>query len=262
MADQKITELDAIASSISANDVFVIVVDTAETPTNKKATFTSLIASLASSFAAASHNHAASDINSGTLATARGGRGRGNYTAAGRIPYASSTTLEGDTAGLQFFGSGISIGASSDSSYIGAAYLAATGLYVKAAGSSNDAARLTRTECALSRDAILTWGGIVAVVSSPDIGLARYASGVLRVTDASTGKGDLLIGPSSATKHAAAALQIDSTTQGFQLPRMTGAQRDAISVTSNDYGLMIFNTDTDCPDVYTSFGWGQVQLNY
>lgn len=50
-----------------------------------------------------------------------------------------------------------------------------------------------------------------------------------------------------------ALLQIDSTTQGFLPPRMTTAQRDAI--TSPPVGLTIFNTTTDQLEVNKSTGW-------
>lgn len=50
----------------------------------------------ASAFAAASHNHAASDIISGTLAVARGGTGKSSYVAGG-ILYASGTGTLADT---------------------------------------------------------------------------------------------------------------------------------------------------------------------
>lgn len=49
---------------------------------------------------------------------------------------------------------------------------------------------------------------------------------------------------------ATAEFQVDSTTKGFLPPRMTTAQRDAI--TSPAAGLMIYNTTTNKLNVYTT----------
>lgn len=56
-----------------------------------------------------------------------------------------------------------------------------------------------------------------------------------------------------ASVEASAALQVDSTTQGVLFPRMTEAQRDAIS--SPATGLVVYNTDTDTYDVYNGAAW-------
>lgn len=52
----------------------------------------------------------------------------------------------------------------------------------------------------------------------------------------------------SGSRDAAAAVQIDSTTKGLLLPRMTSTQRDAIS--SPPAGLLIYNTTTTKLEVY------------
>lgn len=59
----------------------------------------------------------------------------------------------------------------------------------------------------------------------------------------------------ATSKSAAAIIQIDSTTQGFRLPRMTTTQRDAIA--SPVAGLLIYNTSTNKLNVYTT-GWEAV----
>jgi len=51
------------------------------------------------------------------------------------------------------------------------------------------------------------------------------------------------VGIGTITPDASSALDISSTTKGVLIPRLTNAQRDAISNPAN--GLMIFNTDTD-----------------
>ena len=60
----------------------------------------------------------------------------------------------------------------------------------------------------------------------------------------------------TATPNASAALQADSTTQGFLPPRMTDAQVRAIA--SPAVGLMAYNTDLDCPVFYSSAGWRKI----
>ncbi len=58
------------------------------------------------------------------------------------------------------------------------------------------------------------------------------------------------------SKSASAALQADSTTQGFLPPRMTEAQRDLIGTPAT--GLVIFNTDSNQLNVYNGSAWGAV----
>jgi hypothetical protein len=58
------------------------------------------------------------------------------------------------------------------------------------------------------------------------------------------------VGVGVVSPNAKAKLQVDSTTQGFLPPRMTTAQRDAI--TSVPAGLMIYNTDTNKLNVFTT----------
>jgi hypothetical protein len=64
------------------------------------------------------------------------------------------------------------------------------------------------------------------------------------------------IGIGVTSPDAAAALQINSTTQGFLPPRMTTAQRDAI--TTPPAGLMIYNTSTNKLNVRTASSWEAV----
>lgn len=55
------------------------------------------------------------------------------------------------------------------------------------------------------------------------------------------------------TPGASASLQIDSTTQGFLLPRMTTAQMNAIATPAT--GLRIYNTDLNDSAVFTGTFW-------
>ncbi len=60
---------------------------------------------------------------------------------------------------------------------------------------------------------------------------------------------------SPAAKQATAAFQIDSTTKGFLLPRLTAAQ--ALAISSPPDGLMIYVNTTD--GVFTTVGvWARV----
>lgn len=51
---------------------------------------------------------------------------------------------------------------------------------------------------------------------------------------------------------ASSKLEVSSTSQGFLPPRMTTAQRDAIS--NPAIGLMVFNTDSKCSEVFLGIG--------
>jgi hypothetical protein len=57
----------------------------------------------------------------------------------------------------------------------------------------------------------------------------------------------------TATPDAKAALDVTSTTQGFLPPRMTTAQRDAI--TSPTAGLVLYNSTTNKLQVRTNTAW-------
>ena len=61
------------------------------------------------------------------------------------------------------------------------------------------------------------------------------------------------VGIGTATPDASAKVDITSTTQGLLPPRMTTAQRDAIS--SPATGLVIFNTTTNGLEFKSSTGW-------
>jgi hypothetical protein len=61
------------------------------------------------------------------------------------------------------------------------------------------------------------------------------------------------VGIGTTTPHTSAALDVQSTSKGLLLPRMTIVQRNAIS--SPTPGLMIFNTDTQSLEIFTTAGW-------
>ena len=55
--------------------------------------------------------------------------------------------------------------------------------------------------------------------------------------------GQIKLGSNPSTIDPAALLELESSTQGLLLPRMTSAQRDALPVDSSPVGLLIYNTD-------------------
>lgn len=61
------------------------------------------------------------------------------------------------------------------------------------------------------------------------------------------------VGVGTITPNAAAQLEVASTTTGFLPPRMTEAQRDAISTPPN--GLILYNTTTDKLQVRAAGSW-------
>lgn len=64
--------------------------------------------------------------------------------------------------------------------------------------------------------------------------------------------GSLKVGARTDT-HASSVLDVQSTTKGFLPPRMTTAQRDAIS--SPAAGLVVFNTETGTINQYSGSAW-------
>ncbi|HEV7782906.1 MAG TPA: hypothetical protein VGO58_16635 [Chitinophagaceae bacterium] len=61
------------------------------------------------------------------------------------------------------------------------------------------------------------------------------------------------VGIGTTNPDPSAALDINSTSKGLLVPRMTTAQRDAI--VNPAPGLMILNLDDKCVDIYNSTGW-------
>ena len=59
------------------------------------------------------------------------------------------------------------------------------------------------------------------------------------------------VGMGTVTPHASAALEVESTVGGFLPPRLTTAQRNAIS--SPAEGLTVYNTEYNCLEVYVGY---------
>ena len=64
----------------------------------------------------------------------------------------------------------------------------------------------------------------------------------------------------SFTPNAKAILDVESNDAGVLFPRLTTAQRDAIAVSPQEDGLLIYNTDVKCFEYYhgQSFSWKQM----
>lgn len=102
----------------------------------------------------------------------------------------------------------------------------------------------------------------VAIVSVDGVGKplppGDFLDGVSSAWNSSSGITSLStptdrVGIGTAVPSTKAKLQVDSTTQGFLPPRMTTAQRDAI--TSPPAGLIIFNTTTSSIETYSGSAW-------
>jgi len=63
------------------------------------------------------------------------------------------------------------------------------------------------------------------------------------------------IGIGTTSPHASAILDIESTSHGFLVPRMSTSQRDLINGGSPTQGLMIYNTDEKCLQTYNQVSW-------
>lgn len=61
------------------------------------------------------------------------------------------------------------------------------------------------------------------------------------------------VGVNTPTIDSSAAFQVDSTTKGYLLPRLTTTQRNAISTPAT--GLLIYNTTTNSLDYYNGTTW-------
>lgn len=68
------------------------------------------------------------------------------------------------------------------------------------------------------------------------------------------------VGIGTTTPHASSILELNSTSLGFLLPRMTAAQKTAIAAPST--GLMIYQTDAPVgPYFYDGSAWRQISFS-
>lgn len=105
--------------------------------------------------------------------------------------------------------------------------------------------------------AIIQTSGITQILNYQGSGIDFYVAGASTVTRAfvrTTGIGITGTSGGNFTMDGSAALQINSTIQGFLPPRMTSSQRTSISTPAT--GLVVYQTDgVEGLYVYTSSGW-------
>jgi hypothetical protein len=95
-------------------------------------------------------------------------------------------------------------------------------------------------------------GGNISILNDFLTGNINFTAGGASTPHAVIGSNGIFsIGTTSP--NASAQLQIDSTTRGFLLPRMTSAQRDAIA--SPATGLMVYNTTDNRPSFFNGTSW-------
>lgn len=105
---------------------------------------------------------------------------------------------------------------------------------------------------------LLLSAGTLALATNPAVSGNMTVAGTLGVTLGVTLSSTLQVTGAVGVGGAAsseAALDVQSTTKGFYLPRMTTAQRDAIATPGT--GLLIYNTTTSSLEVYNG-SWGAV----
>ena len=68
--------------------------------------------------------------------------------------------------------------------------------------------------------------------------------------------GGVAISPNGSPPAASAGLDVNFMNKGFLMPRLTKGQRDSIA--APDLGLMIFNTTTNCVNMWLGTSWKQI----
>ena len=63
------------------------------------------------------------------------------------------------------------------------------------------------------------------------------------------------IGIGTTTPHTSAILDITSTNKGLLPPRMTTVERNQINSNNPSQGLMVYNTDDNCLQIYNNSTW-------
>ncbi|MBL4586026.1 MAG: hypothetical protein JKX84_03065, partial [Flavobacteriales bacterium] len=83
--------------------------------------------------------------------------------------------------------------------------------------------------------------------------------GVLAISSQNVSAQSVGIAGSTFTPDAQSILEIQSTTKGILLPRMTTVQRNAISPgAGSDFGLMVYDTDVDAYFYWDGTAWNVV----
>jgi hypothetical protein len=195
-------------------------------------------------------------LNTGSTVTSFDSR----YNSSGAIMQFRMKTAATPVTAMTIFGSGnIAIGTTTDAGYkldvSGTARIQST-LTVGSTGNSGTI-NLARASTGGTAGAIIQTNDVTQFYNYQGSGIDFYVAGASTVTRAfvrTTGIGITGTSGGNFTMDASAALQINSTIQGFLPPRMTVAQRTSIS--SPATGLVVYQTDSvEGLYVYTSSGW-------
>jgi hypothetical protein len=119
---------------------------------------------------------------------------------------------------------------------------------------------LARASTGATMGAIIQTNDVTQIYNYQGSGFDFYVTGATstqRVFIRTTGLGVSGDSGGTFTMNASAALQINSTTQGFLPPRLTSAQRDAIA--SPATGLQLYNSTSNTPDFYNGTSWVSLQ---
>lgn len=93
---------------------------------------------------------------------------------------------------------------------------------------------------------------VASTDTNGNIELEPNGSGLVRSTKKSAWSDSMAVGQNAAAD-SSAILELESTSKGLLLPRMTAAQRNAIS--SPAAGLNVYNTDSSKPNYYNGTLW-------
>lgn len=147
-------------------------------------------------------------------------------------------------------------GSSSYTLFAVSASYSATASYFS--GSVSDAVSASYADTALSA----SYSDVAGIAMSVAGGASNYIpiwSGSTYLSSSLLYQSGTSIGIGTVAPSASAKVQIDSTTQGFLLPRMTLAQRLAIS--SPALGLLVYQTDqVEGLYVYLGSGWKSITM--
>lgn len=96
-------------------------------------------------------------------------------------------------------------------------------------------------------------------IQNLQISSSGQVTGVSTVETTNLGATGAVVGNLSTTLDTSAALEVDSTSKGFLLPRLTTAQRNSIASPSE--GLVVYNTDTDNLNFYSGSSWKEATID-
>ena len=131
-----------------------------------------------------------------------------------------------------------------------------TRAYIKGSGATSATTALL-VENSAGTDLLKVEDGGIVVATTFRAGASIVQQGSFRINQqwlvSGAGGQGLKIGTSNSAPNNSAKLEVDSTTQGFLPPRMTDAERDAI--TSPAPGLMVYDTSNNQMNYWNGTTW-------